>query len=44
MFDKQIKFLIGRLRAQTKRTKTPVLEIIFRVKMTSESPYLNLHI
>jgi hypothetical protein len=36
--------LIERLRAQTTRTKTPVLATIFRVQMTSESPYLNPHI
>jgi hypothetical protein len=38
------KFSIGCLRAQTTRTKTPVLAIIFRVPMTSVSPYLNPHI
>ena len=35
------KFSIECLRAQTTRTKTPVLAIIFRVPMTSVSPYLN---
>ena len=35
------KYLIGCLRAQTTRTKTPVLAITFGVPMTSVSPYLN---
>jgi len=37
-------FLIECLRAQTLRTKTPVLAVIFRVLMTSVSPYQNPHI
>jgi hypothetical protein len=35
MLGEQGKFLIEFLRAQTKRTKTPVQSIIFRVPMTT---------
>jgi hypothetical protein len=35
---------IGRLRAKTSRTKTPVLALIFRVPMPSVIPYLDPHI
>jgi hypothetical protein len=38
------KPLIELLTAKTIRTKTPVLAIIFRVIMTSVSPYINPHI
>jgi|AntAceMinimDraft_5_1070358.scaffolds.fasta_scaffold106720_1 hypothetical protein len=41
MLGEHGKLLIERLRARTTRTKTPVLAIIFRVPMTSVSPYLN---
>jgi hypothetical protein len=43
MHGGEVKFLIERLRAQTTRTKTPVLAIIFRVPLSSVSPYLNHH-
>jgi hypothetical protein len=38
------KFSIDFLRAQTTRTKTPVLAIIFRVPMTGVSSYLNPYV
>jgi len=42
MLGAEEKFLIERLRAQTTRTKTPVLAIILEYQCVS--PYLNPHI
>ena len=44
MFGQQGKLLIEHFRAQTTRTKTPVLTISFRVPIIRVSPYLLPHI